>query len=286
MLESSEISKKKNRAKAIVALAFCLAPPFSAEAQTSNQLSKSDLKQVNDAQLAATIVINESGATGEKGVEQLLKETVEFPDNSFSNTNSNSTNPLVPEGTRSYSKDEIYRLIATESEKIGVDPQFVYIIADIESGFDQYAISEVGAVGVMQLMPATAAELGVINSYDAAQNIRGGISYLNQLLHEFGNPLMAAAAYHSGPQTVRDANGIPKGTRTAKYMVRILNDYYRIAESNFNPSSTSSVKSVSSIKARPVKRKKTVTPKPRVSAETVQEGNPNSWDAGFVLHLE
>lgn len=286
MIESREISKKKSLLKAIAALGFCFVAPFSAFAETANQSSNSLSHQVNDAKVKKSIVIGNDGVGRVNNAIEANLTPVDFPDSSFENEPNIEIGSLAPQGTRTYSRDEIYQLIATESRKIGVDPQFTYIIAEIESGFRQFVVSEKGAVGVMQLMPATAAELGVVNSYDAAQNIRGGVSYLKKLLAEFGNPLMAAAAYHSGPQAARDANGIPKGPRTAKYMVRILNDYYRIADSNFKPSSTTNVKSVSSVKKRPLKRQTTKAATSRVSAKPVQDGNPESWDAGFVLHLE
>ena len=287
MLESRENSKKKNRANVLFAFGFCFFAPLPAVAQTSTSPSNVEIQQVKTANIQKSIVIGTGGIGQKRSIVQGTESLVDFPDASVNPATSNPNGSAAPHNTRTYSQEEIYGLIATESQKIGVDPQFSYIIADIESGFRQFIVSEKGAVGVMQLMPETAAELGVVNSYDAAQNIHGGISYLKKLLHEFGNPLMAAAAYHSGPQAVRNANGIPKGTRTAKYMVRILNDYYRISESNFSPSTDAPANTMSFVKPRPVIRKKARASKSRASAEPpVQEGSPASWDAGFVLHLE
>lgn len=292
MYESRQISKKKIQAKRLVALAFCAVAPFSASAQTAIQPSKALPKNATVAKIQPTFVIRQDGIARNRNDLEASLEDVDFPDSNINPKRFGDpviTVPKisgVPDGTRTYSQEEIYGLIATESQKIGVDPQFTYIIADIESRFRQFAVSETGAIGVMQLMPGTAADLGIVNSYDAAQNIRGGVSYLKQLLNEFGNPIMAAAAYHSGPQAARDANGIPKGPRTAKYIVRILNDYYGIANSNFNPSSAGSVKTAKSVKNRPAKRQAAAAVKPRASAKPVQEGKPEAWDAGFVLHLE
>lgn len=288
MCEASKKLWRMTPLKRLVVLAFCSIMPFSSFAQTSNQLNAVLTQETGLAKVKPPIFVNRNRSARKNSDQIVSLETVEFPDRKidpvrFGAVNEASPNiAIVPDETRTYKLEEIYGLIATESLKIGVDPQFTHIIADIESSFNQFFVSEKGAVGVMQLMPETATELGVVNSYDAAQNIRGGVSYLKQLLSEFGNPLMAAAAYHSGPQSVRDANGIPQGSRTAKYMVRILNDYYGIANSNFNPSSADSVETVQSTKDRPA-------PLAANSGENnkpLQEGNPEHWDAGFVLHLE
>ena len=127
-----------------------------------------------------------------------------------------------------YSHSMLERIINDEARSQGVNPAFVLIIAQIESGLNIRAISSDGAIGVMQLMPETAAELGVENPYDPEQNIKGGVRYLKQLENEFKHPLLIAAAYHSGPQAVRDTKGIPKGPKMAAYIVKLLNEFYQI----------------------------------------------------------
>ncbi len=110
--------------------------------------------------------------------------------------------------------------------KYNVDPKLVQAVAEVESGFNQDAVSSVGAVGVMQLMPETADSLGV-NPYDAAQNIEGGTKYLRQLLDSFhGDIRKAVAAYNAGPQAVRDYGGVPPYSETQTYVDSVL-DLYR-----------------------------------------------------------
>jgi soluble lytic murein transglycosylase-like protein len=95
--------------------------------------------------------------------------------------------------------------IIAAANAAGVDPNLALAVANQESGGNQNAISSAGAIGIFQLMPATAAGLGV-NPNDASQNIQGGIAYLSQMLNEFGgNISQALAAYNWGPGAVSNA---------------------------------------------------------------------------------
>ena len=117
-------------------------------------------------------------------------------------------------------------LIRTAAQKYQVDPRLVAAVAQTESGGSQDAISPAGAVGVMQLMPDTAAGLGV-NPYDKAQNIEGGAKYLRQMMDTFGGDVQkAVAAYNAGPQAVKEYNGVPPYRETQDYVNRVL-DIYR-----------------------------------------------------------
>jgi hypothetical protein len=98
----------------------------------------------------------------------------------------------------------IPQMIIAEAQQQGVDPALALEVAQVESGMNQGAVSPSGAIGVMQLMPATAAQLG-IDPYDTQQNIQGGVMYLRQLLGQFGDPAAALAAYNWGPTNVRNA---------------------------------------------------------------------------------
>ena len=117
-------------------------------------------------------------------------------------------------------------LIRTAAQKYQVDPRLVAAVAQTESGGSQDAVSPAGAIGVMQLMPDTAAGLGV-NPYDKAQNIEGGAKYLRQMMDTFGGDVQkAVAAYNAGPQAVKEYNGVPPYRETQDYVNRVL-DIYR-----------------------------------------------------------
>lgn len=117
-------------------------------------------------------------------------------------------------------------LIAQAARDYGVDPQLVRAIAIAESDMNQDEISDVGAIGVMQLMPETAAGLGV-NPYNTDENIAGGTKYLRQMLDTFdGNVPLAVAAYNAGPGAVKRYGGIPPYSETKNYVGRVM-DMYR-----------------------------------------------------------
>ena len=119
-----------------------------------------------------------------------------------------------------------YETIRQAAGKYGVDPKLVSAVAEVESGFQQGAVSATGAVGVMQLMPETAESLGV-NPYDAAQNINGGAQYLKQMLDTFdGDVRKAVAAYNAGPEAVKEYGGVPPYSETQQYVSSVL-DLYR-----------------------------------------------------------
>jgi len=121
-------------------------------------------------------------------------------------------------------------IITQEASAWNLDPLLIKSVIWVESCFDQHAISRVGAHGLMQLMPATAAELGVTDRFDPAQNIRGGVTYLAQMLDRFDRDLdLALAAYNAGPGAVERHNGIPPFAETRNYVARVNAHYQRHA---------------------------------------------------------
>jgi hypothetical protein len=104
-----------------------------------------------------------------------------------------------------------------EAQRNGVDPNLVLRVMQTESGGNPYAVSSKGAIGPMQLMPATAKDLGV-NPNDPLDNIRGGVRYLAQQLKSFGSPELALAAYNAGPGAVRKFGGVPPYPETQRYV--------------------------------------------------------------------
>ncbi|WP_442902505.1 lytic transglycosylase domain-containing protein [Frigidibacter sp. MR17.14] len=104
-----------------------------------------------------------------------------------------------------------------------VSPALVLAVIGIESGGRPAAVSSAGAVGLMQLIPATAARFDVSDSTDPMQNIKGGVAYLDWLMGEFdGDPLMVLAAYNAGENAVKKANGVPPYVETRDYVPKVL----------------------------------------------------------------
>ncbi|MFT3898184.1 MAG: lytic transglycosylase domain-containing protein [Thermomonas sp.] len=123
-------------------------------------------------------------------------------------------------------KDEI----AQAARDYGVDEAIIRAIIHAESAFRPTALSRVGAQGLMQLMPATARRFGVADSYDAAQNIQGGVQYLAWLLKRYSGDLkLAAAGYNAGEGAVDKYKGVPPYSETRRYVDRVatLADRYR-----------------------------------------------------------
>ncbi|HSW15527.1 MAG TPA: lytic transglycosylase domain-containing protein [Solimonas sp.] len=119
-------------------------------------------------------------------------------------------------------------LIAKYATQQEVDPALIKAVMRVESCFDAKAVSRVGARGLMQLMPGTAADLGVGDSFDPAQNIRGGVTYLRLMMDRFGNNLsLALAAYNAGPGAVEKHGGIPPFAETRSYVEKVRSHYER-----------------------------------------------------------
>jgi soluble lytic murein transglycosylase-like protein len=114
-------------------------------------------------------------------------------------------------------------LIDRHSGDRGLDPRVVAAVVRVESAFDHFAVSRKGAMGLMQLMPGTAADLAVDDPYDPDQNLRGGTAYLRRLLDRYDGRLdLALAAYNAGPEAVDRYGGIPPYRETRDYVRRVL----------------------------------------------------------------
>jgi soluble lytic murein transglycosylase-like protein len=114
-------------------------------------------------------------------------------------------------------------LVEAAARKYGLDPSLLAAVAQTESGFNPKAQSQVGAKGLMQLMDATARNLGITDSFDPAQSLDGGARFLSGLLTEFkGDVRLALAAYNAGPVAVKKYGGIPPYQETQRYVPKVL----------------------------------------------------------------
>lgn len=114
-------------------------------------------------------------------------------------------------------------LVRIHAQRHSLRPELVRAVIQVESGFNPRARSPKGAMGLMQLMPQTARELGVVNAYDPSENIRGGCAYLRRLLDRYnGNEELALAAYNAGAEAVdRHGKVIPPFQETRDYVRKI-----------------------------------------------------------------
>lgn len=113
-------------------------------------------------------------------------------------------------------------LIQRAANNYQLEPALIRAVIHAESAFDVYAISKTGAMGLMQLMPDTAEELGVKNAFKPAQNIDGGAKYLARMLKQFdGDIELACAAYNAGPTRVIEYKGVPPYPETVAYVERV-----------------------------------------------------------------
>ncbi len=126
------------------------------------------------------------------------------------------------------SSPDLAEIVAHTAHNHGIDPELIKAIIEVESGGRPHARSPKGAVGLMQLMPGTAAKMGVRDRTDSIENIRGGTGYFKTLLEKFnGDIVLALAAYNAGPDTVEKYDGIPPYLETVRYVRKVLEAWNR-----------------------------------------------------------
>ena len=153
-----------------------------------------------------------------------VAEAVQNPE-SLAKVDATVSGDVTSRASKSVEELDTLGLIEAAAQRNNVDPRLIEAIIEAESGGNQDVISSAGAVGIMQLMPSTAASLGV-NPYDKAENIEGGTKYIRQMLDTFGGDVeKAVAAYNAGPGAVKSYGGIPPYKETQNYVNKVLDIY-------------------------------------------------------------
>lgn len=190
----------------------------SGQSRSTGSISKSRSRKKNTYESIykyreSNGVLTFSDKKPKKGTQFATLKFACFACNPSSSVNWHNT----PLNLTSYTVD-----VSQSAKKYAVDPALVRAVMHAESFFNSLAVSSQGAQGLMQLMPATAKELGVSNALDAAQNIQGGVKYLGVLLAMYqGDVSRATAAYNAGPGAVRKYSGIPPYAETQAYVKRV-----------------------------------------------------------------
>lgn len=118
---------------------------------------------------------------------------------------------------------DYFSLVKTTASRYSLDPSLIHAVIKTESNYNRYAVSRKGAMGLMQLMPSTAQELGVKDPFHPGENIEGGTRYLRYLLEAFNWDLtLALAAYNCGPEPVRKYGNVPPIKETREYVRKVL----------------------------------------------------------------
>ena len=169
-----------------------------------------------------------------------------------------STSPLPKAAAQNIDLDEVVR---EASSKNRLDPDFVSSVIKAESNFKTRAVSKKGALGLMQLMPSTAAQLGVADPFDPRANVEAGTAHLSALLDLYNNdPIKALAAYNAGAHRVKQYNGVPPYRETRAYINKIVRD--------FNAKKRAQMKAAAAAK--------TATPAKNVNTKRVKKATPQT----------
>ncbi len=135
---------------------------------------------------------------------------------------------VVPVKSATLTKADMNEMLASAGKQHNIDADLLASIVKAESGGHERAVSRTGAQGLMQLMPGTAREMGVADSFEPQQNINGGTQYLDALLtHYHDNIALAVAAYNAGPAAVDRYHGIPPYRETRAYVARVIREFNR-----------------------------------------------------------
>ena len=172
-----------------------------------------------------------SSATNEQSnsFNTLLQNSVNGPQPLQGTIGGDATNPLSPLSpfapgisVSGYSNGAVKQLISRIAIQNGLDPSLLDALVKQESDYNPMSRSSAGAMGLTQLMPQTASDMGVQNPFDPEQNLAGGAKYLKEMIKQFGSVPLALAAYNAGPHAVQKYGGIPPYKETQNYVRKIL----------------------------------------------------------------
>jgi soluble lytic murein transglycosylase-like protein len=183
--------------------------------------------------------------------KDLTPPPVPLPAPSAKPASASALKPLAPKTAA-----ELSEIVNSASDRHAIDPDLINSVIHAESGFNARAVSPKGARGLMQLMPQTASDLGVSNSFDPGENIEGGTRYLRELLERYHfDVVKALAAYNAGPQRVEQYRGVPPYYETRVYVARIIRDYNRkkLAEQKAENAAKRAAAKKKPVKATPAK---------------------------------
>jgi hypothetical protein len=174
---------------------------------------------------------------------------------------------------------DLNELVKAASGTYRLDPDLVNSVIRAESGFNVRAVSPKGAQGLMQLMPKTASELGVQNSFDPRANVDGGTRYLRELLERYDFDLIKAlAAYNAGPQRVEQYGGVPPYYETKAYVARIVRDFNKkklAAKTATQPATQKTSASKSAATSASATKRHKSAPQTQAKASPNQASEPN-----------
>lgn len=199
--------------------------------------ARAQLSYVVDDDGKITYTNDQSPRAG-KAAEQATKASPEkvpaSSDAKQDGPNAHTLNPVAP--AQPAAPDVLHQLVTETAHKHNIDPALVSAVISTESNWNTAAISNRGALGLMQLVPQTALHYGVYNPFDPTQNVEAGVTYLSTLLERYNGDLpKALAAYNAGPSVVDRWGGVPNYRETRDYVQKVTSSYFQPGSEHRSP---------------------------------------------------